>query len=290
MTTHFDRLVILDFEATCESDRLPDPQEIIEFPSVLLDLREGRIVDEFTSFVRPIHEPRLSEFCTELTSITQEDLAGAPTFTEVFAAHQAWLLGHDLMGGERAGVIVTCGDWDLKTMLPVQCRAAEPPINVLPAIYRRWINIKKIFSKTRRGSKAFGMSSMLRDLGLELIGRHHRGIDDCRNIARIAQALARQGAEFTPTSRLPPSRYPAIQLNLRHGDECRSVTLKKRVLPSLLGLASAAFRSQMVAIRGPKGTLLGDDDLGDLEAASELFCLGKRDLAEFKILAAGDRD
>ena len=288
MTTTFDRLVILDFEATCQANSVPDPQEIIEFPSVLLDLREDRIVDEFTSFVRPIQHPKLSEFCTELTSIRQEHVADAPIFSEVFARHYTWLLGHDLVDGERPGVIVTCGDWDLNTMLPKQCRAVEQAIDVLPVIYRRWINIKKIFTKTRRQAKAFGMPSMLRDLGLELIGRHHRGIDDCRNIARIAQALAVLGAEFKPTSRFSPSRYPPISLLLRRGDERHRVTLKKRVLPSLLGLASSAFRSQIVAIRGADGAQLCDDDLSELEAESELVCLTKRDLAELKAEAAGD--
>lgn len=290
MTTTFDRLVILDFEATCKPGSPPDPQEIIEFPSVLLDLRENRIVDEFTSFVRPVHHPKLSDFCTELTSITQEDLADAPTFTKVFDRHTTWLLKHGLIDGERPGVIVTCGDWDLNTMLPVQCRAAERSIEVVPAIYRRWINIKNIFTKTRLRAKAFGMPSMLRNLGLELVGRHHRGIDDCHNIARIAQALAVLGAEFSPTSRLSPSRYPPIQLTLRHGDERRPVTLNKRVLPSLLGLASGAFRSQMVAIRHPDGALLNDDDLSELEVESELCCLTKRDLEELKAKAAGDED
>ena len=35
-------------------------------------------------------------------------------------------------------------------------------------------------------NKGFSMATMLNDLGLELIGTHHSGIDDARNIARIA--------------------------------------------------------------------------------------------------------
>jgi ERI1 exoribonuclease 3 len=33
------------------------------------------------------------------------------------------------------------------------------------------------------------MTEMLDKLGLKLEGRHHSGIDDCRNIVRIAQQL-----------------------------------------------------------------------------------------------------
>ena len=35
------------------------------------------------------------------------------------------------------------------------------------------------------------MAMMLRDLHIELEGRHHSGIDDCRNIAKVAIALLR---------------------------------------------------------------------------------------------------
>ena len=38
------------------------------------------------------------------------------------------------------------------------------------------------------------MTGMLRGLGLTLEGRHHSGIDDCRNIANVVRALAVRGA------------------------------------------------------------------------------------------------
>lgn len=279
MTTSFNRLVILDFEATCQPGTPPTPQEIIEFPSVLIDLREEGVIDEFESFVRPVHHPQLSEFCTELTSIRQEDVACAPVFAEVFDRHLAWLKGHQLLGGEDPGVIVTCGDWDLSTMLPVQCRASERSIAEVPRIYRRWINIKKIFSKTRRGAKAFGMPTMLSNLGLELVGRHHRGIDDCRNIARMAQALATVGASFEVTTCLSPSRYPPLPLVLARGEQRRHVNLSKRALPTLLGLASGAFRDSIAEARTAEGALVDDELLAELSPGAQLEVASKRDLA-----------
>jgi len=279
MTTSFNRLVILDFEATCRPGAPPNPQEIIEFPSVLVDLREERVIDEFESFVRPVHHPQLSEFCTELTSIRQEDVADAPVFSDVFDRHIAWLKGHHLLDGDDPGVIVTCGDWDLSTMLPVQSRASEQSIAELPRIYRRWINIKKIFSKTRRGAKAFGMPSMLKNLGLELLGRHHRGIDDCRNIARMAQALAALGASFSVTTTLSPSRYPPLPLVLTRGELRRHVTVNKRALATLLGLACGVFRDSIAEARTADGALVDDALLAELPPGSELEVASKRDLA-----------
>ena len=45
----------------------------VEFPAVLLDLCTGEIAAEFQQYVQPQENPRLSEFCRELTGITQVD-------------------------------------------------------------------------------------------------------------------------------------------------------------------------------------------------------------------------
>ena len=208
MTRPRDYLVVLDFEATCDDTRPPSPQEIIEFPSVLLSAHTLDVVAEFESFVRPTHHPVLTPFCTELTGIHQGDVDGAPAFVDVFAAHQAWLLAHGLPRvPTQQGLpyaFVTCGHWDLKTVLPAQLRAVGLDPHGVPLAYRRWINIKHPFRATMKEKRGpAGMPHMLTKLGLSLEGRHHRGIDDCRNIARLVRALAQQGSTFEITGALP---------------------------------------------------------------------------------------
>ena len=73
-----DYVVVLDFEATCDERGAPDPQEIIDFPSVLLSLPTAEPIAEFASCVRPQHHPTLTAFCTELTGITQAQVDAAP--------------------------------------------------------------------------------------------------------------------------------------------------------------------------------------------------------------------
>jgi len=197
MEMNLTHAVVLDFEATCDDvDRLR-PQEIIEFPSVLVALEPFGVVDEFASFVRPYHHPTLSEFCRQLTTITQADVDGARLFPEVFAAHGRWLADHGLTA-ENA-LFVTCGDWDLGTMLPVQFAACVPPITEVPPIFTRWLNIKRAFAELQ-GGRPGGMARMLRLLGLPLVGTHHRGLDDCRNIATILEALVQRGLSVRPTA------------------------------------------------------------------------------------------
>lgn len=191
---HF--LLVLDFEAQCREGERMQPQEIVEFPTVAINLR-NMIATEFHSYCRPEVYPRITEFCTELTGITQDMVEGAPTLKEVLLQHQHWLrhvLGLDPScadgsGGGPTYAYVTCGDWDLRTCLPKQMRSLGTKA---PAGYSRWINIKRAFEAWYQ-SKAHGMTGMLSSLGLALDGRHHSGIDDTRNITKVVSAMLHDG-------------------------------------------------------------------------------------------------
>ncbi len=265
----YSHAVILDFEATC--DRLVPlrPREIIEFPSVLLSLSTRQEVDEFESFVRPHHNPVLTEFCIELTHIRQADVDGADLFPEVLRAHRAWLDRHGL--DEKNALIVTCGDWDLGTMFPAQCAVAVPPIEDLPPIYVRWQNLKRAFCQVTGRPKASGMAGMLRELNLPLQGKQHRGIDDCRNLARLFLALLERGAAVGATSFLPGTRYPPLTLVLRHDDRVERTQLKKRSLSALTKLAGRLFKRQFSKFRRRDGSILsGDRDLLRIRSGEEI--------------------
>ena len=43
----------------------------VEFPAVLLDLANGEVVEEFQQYVLPVECPILSDFCKQLTGISQ---------------------------------------------------------------------------------------------------------------------------------------------------------------------------------------------------------------------------
>jgi ERI1 exoribonuclease 3 len=176
----FDYICVLDFEATCDRGSWPT-QEIIEFPVVPIDTKTLSVHEEiFHRYVRPVSCPQLTPFCTELTGIQQATVDQAEPFLAVFSAFDQYL---SCLTENRAKSVcfVTCGDWDLKTMLPKQCRALGLPV---PSYFTKWINIKHVYQKTFR-KKAGGMMGMLQDLGITHTGRHHSGIDDVKNIANI---------------------------------------------------------------------------------------------------------
>jgi len=199
----YDYYVILDFEATCSENKRevpPQRQEIIEFPSVLIDARQNppKVVSEIQTYVRPVAIPKLTTFCTQLTGITQETVDKGTSFVDSMQRHMKWLSSHGLdPKNPHNFAIVTCGDWDLKSMLPRQLKLVQflngGPTLKSPPCYRRWINIKQLFSSTYH-KKARGMTGMLDILRIPLEGRHHSGIDDCRNIAKIMARLLADGA------------------------------------------------------------------------------------------------
>lgn len=200
-----DYLAILDFEATCDNNVKFDVQEIIEFPTVFVSTQNGKTQRIFHTHVRPEVHPTLTPFCTELTGITQEMVDGAQvTLAQALEQHQEFLEQHGFVHAFDPGrkekpnhctfVYATCGDWDLQTCLPDQWAYLQTPPSPIPPALTGWINLKVPFQQICK-TKAFGMTNMLRHLGLPLEGRHHSGIDDCKNLARIVQALIKLGWE-----------------------------------------------------------------------------------------------
>lgn len=200
----FDAYVVLDFEATCEADRHIADAEVIEFPMVLVDARTATPVAEFQRYVRPVKNPVLSRFCTELTGITQDMVRGRDPFPVVYSEALQFLAEAGLGDAPpmRSYCVVTCGDWDLKTMLPAQLRVSGQ--QGTPLSFQRWCNLKKCMSQLGFGNGSggggpapplglSGIPDMLQMVGLPMQGRHHSGIDDCRNLAAVLCALLRRG-------------------------------------------------------------------------------------------------
>lgn len=122
MSGRFNLICVLDFEASCDTEEQMrrGEMEIIEFPSVLLDIENNTIISEFQQFVKLNKYQKVSGYCTQVTGITQEKLDNeGRLFAEVFHNHQEWLRSFGIPEQKNC-LFVTCGDWDLKTMLPRQ--------------------------------------------------------------------------------------------------------------------------------------------------------------------------
>eukprot|EP00760_Papus_ankaliazontas_P021781 PhM_4_TR18736/c0_g1_i2/m.65805 len=209
----FKYFVVLDFEATCEADKSKQsPQEIIEFPSVLVEAATGDIIATFQQYVRPVKKPTLSTFCTDLTGITQDTVERARPFGEVLADYRKWLtnLGLDPdfvpptptdgdnedTATEHPFTVITDGAWDLMTMLPTQLSHETDEVRAnCPKCLTSFVNMKPVFEKTTGETSRVSPSieAQLTFFGLQHQGRLHSGIDDCSNMAAILSEIIKRG-------------------------------------------------------------------------------------------------
>ena len=173
---HYDYLMVLDLEATCcDVQTIARSQmEIIEIGAVMVETQNLTPVDEFQTFVKPTRNPQLTEFCRQLTSISQAQVDTAPTYPEAAKHLQTWLARYpNLLFG-------SWGDYDRKQFeQDSQFHGIGYPIS------STHINLKKFFSNSQGLKKRYGMAQALEFAGIALDGTHHRGIDDARNIVKL---------------------------------------------------------------------------------------------------------
>lgn len=175
-----DSLIVVDLEATCD----PSPQdaalmETIEIGAVRLVPERWQRSDEFQTFVRPTVRPTLSAFCTELTSIAQADVDGAPYFAEAFGQFLDWV-------GDGPCVLASWGNYDVGQFAR-DCRRrglAWPPTQ-----FTGHLNVKVAFAKAYC-TKRCGLGAAMQLAGESFVGRAHRGINDARAIATLLPLIA----------------------------------------------------------------------------------------------------
>ena len=163
-------IIIIDFEATCVSnDEKPIDSEIIEFAAIKVN-KEGQLIDEFCEFVKPVINPKLSNYCKELTTITQEQVDKADYFPEVYKRFIEWKGDVDLW--------CSWGRYDYR-QLKDDCSIHDVPFTM-----NKHINIKSVYRELFKFKRA-GLQIALKQMNLEFEGTHHRGICDCKNIYKI---------------------------------------------------------------------------------------------------------
>ncbi|GBO42670.1 ERI1 exoribonuclease 3, partial [Araneus ventricosus] len=88
--------------------------EVIEFPVLKVNSASFETESVFHSYVRPVINPELTKFCTQLTGITQEMVDDQDIFEDVFEKFQVWMQEEKLLERNTKIAFVTVGDWDLK--------------------------------------------------------------------------------------------------------------------------------------------------------------------------------
>ncbi|NXS26725.1 ERI2 exoribonuclease, partial [Pomatostomus ruficeps] len=206
----FTFLIVLDFEATCWQDSGRHASEIIEFPAVLLNTSTGAIESEFHMYVQPQEHPILSEFCTELTGITQNQVDDGVPLNICLSQFLKWIqkiqkekkiifsTDSHSTSEAKACAFVTWTDWDLGVCLHYECKRKQLR---KPDILNSWIDLKATY-RAFYNRKPKGLNGALQDLGIAFEGREHSGLDDSRNTARLAWRLICDGCVLKVTKSL----------------------------------------------------------------------------------------
>ena len=175
------KVLVIDLEATCSNDESikGSNMEIIEIGACWVN-PGGEILDTFQTFVRPVVNRILTPFCTDLTTITQDQVDGAPTFDQIAPLLQEFALKQL----EENSIWASWGAYNRNQFEHDAARhRVENPVAHLPHA-----NLKKLFAKKRK-IKRVGMMGALQIAGIEHTGAHHRALDDAINISKLLREL-----------------------------------------------------------------------------------------------------
>jgi inhibitor of KinA sporulation pathway (predicted exonuclease) len=184
---------VIDVEATCwrtESERQGRPNEIIEVGIAQLDLQMLTVTRQAQIIVRPA-ETQVSEFCTELTGWTQQEIDQGITFEQ---ACLRLVKEHN----SKNRIWASWGDYDRKQFdreverHNTRAKSNGTAAKLSSPFGPRHLNAKTLFMLAHNLPDELGTTEALALRGKQFQGRHHRGIDDAANIAGLLADVLRQ--------------------------------------------------------------------------------------------------
>lgn len=168
-----NKIFVFDLECTCWRGRPPlgMRQEIIEIGCCLFDRKTGEITQRRSLIIRP-SSSTISDFCTELTSITQSliDKEGMD-FREAC----------NILTDEYSSNNVASSAWgrfDSK-QLKSDCRMA----GISYPLSDKHINLQRRFSTHSGLKNEMSVANALKYIGKQFDGVQHRAVDDAYNTA-----------------------------------------------------------------------------------------------------------
>ncbi len=182
MAKRLDHVLVIDIESTCWEGGFPpkgSANDIIEIGLCPLELATGRRLEKRSILVRP-ERSTVSPFCTELTTLTQEQVSGGIAFKDACR-----ILEDDYHSRDR--LWASYGDYD-RRQFDKQCRDQGVRYPFGPS----HLNVKTLFAISRSLPAEVGLPQAMALAGLKLEGTHHRGHDDAWNIAAILTGLVKK--------------------------------------------------------------------------------------------------
>ncbi|XP_070541193.1 3'-5' exoribonuclease 1-like [Ptychodera flava] len=205
----------VDLEATCVDPACPANRvtdgfkpEIIDIGAVLLDSKTLEQKGEFQSYCRPVKHPKLSEFCLQLTRISQETVDDADEFSVVWGRFMDWMKSKGLKTQSQTPnfQLVTDGPFDCGKYFFIQF--TDVSNMTFPSFARNFVELKREYKsyKQRHNRRYPKLSEMCAGLGLECSTTKHKALNDAKVVSEIIRTLLRRrGGGYVPsTERMRP--------------------------------------------------------------------------------------
>jgi len=183
-------VLCLDAEFTCWENSLRDgwsdpkyPPEILQIGLVGYDNITGETISEYVSFVRPVLNPVLSDYCKNLLRLSQQTIDRAPGLSLVLAEIENHLLGYSL----ESCCLCSFGP-DLIQIAEDTARQGLPD----PFGQFRWLNLRMEASRLlNRAMELSERTDIRSELGLTESLHRHDALDDARDVKLLLDALNR---------------------------------------------------------------------------------------------------
>lgn len=187
MAKNLSVINVVDVESTCwEGDPPPGQMsEIIEIGIVQINLKTLEVGKPKSIIVRP-ERSTVSEFCTKLTTLTQEQVNRGVELKEACRT-----ISFDFKTYDNPWA--SYGDYD-RVQFDRVCKS----LGVKYPFGGRHTNVKTVLGAAFGWGHEIGMSEALNAMGMKLEGTHHRAGDDVGNIAAMFASLLRTARIVKP--------------------------------------------------------------------------------------------
>ena len=175
---------VVDLEATCwgsSESQAGQPSEIIEIGLVLLNTETGEVVNPISVKVKPANST-VSQFCTDLTGLTQKDVDNALSLGQACEYLRKQYNSHRFVWSSY-------GEWDRYMMeKTVESKGIKSPFSGVHT------NIQALFGWTLPATKKDDLSlqKAVEVAGLQWVGQAHSGVDDAHNAANLLWSVLRR--------------------------------------------------------------------------------------------------
>lgn len=185
-----EQLLFIDFEFTMPEGK-SNPKgfypEIIEVG--IVSVKNHKIEEQFSSYVKPNQFPILSERCKTFLQISQEKIDQGITFTELLGI----LTDYDQ---KAPTTVITWGNMDMK-VLRHNCEMVKKEFPFSGKNRDLSMEYKKFFGDRNQT----GLWKAVEEYGKKATGKHHRALDDAKttyNLFKLVEDDKRYLQKPTP--------------------------------------------------------------------------------------------